>query len=490
MSVAAVYLVIFLVAGFLLYVCMFGASSSGVIGTLHDQLTGCYCLRPLLRLCCGPRCTRFWRQVEHTCCWRPNPLLQLFYLALMAGGFTLYALHSLPLIGGANQRLAYWHRYTSYATMVGGVLIFVAASFADPGVVTAASLHRFSRVPYDNVLYEPRMCRTCNIPRPARSKHCVICNRCVSRFDHHCPWLNSCVGERNYRYFLLFLAYHSYLCFYAAYQHVMMVMHLAIDVHRLPEAYYLDEAGQPQTISYSQVLKTPTLPLSYSPTLLLSHYLTLLLSSYSTLLLSTLLRYNHLLLSYLQGFQYLFVHHNIIMAIGIFTAVIGIALFGFLAYHLYLVWCGTTTNESFKWADLKDELTAREHAKVAERELQASRQQAASGTTQKKSGRVEVVVPQNIYDNGFWRNLWEVLYPLSSRPAKGFAQALQAGGVMRKFPQRPANAGGDAASGGGAAEDTPVDDEEGDDDSDEELSSIDSDDANNLPAVAGKLHAD
>ena len=32
-------------------------------------------------------------------------------------------------------------------------------------------------------------------------------------------------------------------------------------------------------------------------------------------------------------------HHNIIMAIGIFTAVIGIALLGFLGYHLYLVWC-------------------------------------------------------------------------------------------------------------------------------------------------------
>ena len=316
---------------------MFGASSTGVIGDLHKQLTSCHCLAPLFRLCCGPRCIKFFRQVEMTCCWRPNPLLQLFYISLMAGGFTLYALHSLPLIGGPNGRLAYWHRYTSYATMVGGVLIFVAASFADPGVVTAASLHRFSRVTFDNVLYEPRMCRTCNIPRPARSKHCVICNRCVARFDHHCPWLNSCVGERNYRYFLLFLAYHSCechtpyrqspklprlgpsqlsiasymslqptrppppcfavptrlyhlrsvrldLCFYATYQHVMMVLHLAIDVHRLPEAYYYDEAGKPQTISFY------------------------------------------------QGFQYLFMHHNVVMAIGIFTAIIGLALFGFLAY--------------------------------------------------------------------------------------------------------------------------------------------------------------
>ena len=68
---AVAYGVGFLAVAFLLYVVMFGASSSGFIGTLHDQLTGCYCLRPIFRLCCGKRCAKFAHKMEDVCCWRP-----------------------------------------------------------------------------------------------------------------------------------------------------------------------------------------------------------------------------------------------------------------------------------------------------------------------------------------------------------------------------------------------------------------------------------
>lgn len=353
------WLFIVLTVAFLLYACLFGASSTGYIGSLHRMLTSCWCLRPCVDKCFGPRCCKILRHVEDVCCWRPNPLLQLFYLALMGGGFVLYWMHSIPYI--PNPRLPAWHRYSSYLVMATGIFVFVLASFCDPGVVTAGSLHRYSRIPFDGVVYKPKMCRTCMLPRPARSKHCVICNKCVARFDHHCPWLNSCVGERNYRWFLLFLIYHSCLCFYSTYIHGMILFHFSRDVHRLHEAYYLDKNGNPKELSWWQCI------------------------------------------------QYLFIRHNVVLAILIFCVVIGFALFGFWAYHMWLVRCGTTTNETFKWQDVKEDLLEHE------------------GRAKEK-----VSMPRNIYNEGFFANLSAVFFPLSSRKVDGFIGGAQLENLDRK----------------------------------------------------------
>ncbi|KAJ1023573.1 hypothetical protein NDA16_003190 [Ustilago loliicola] len=49
-------------------------------------------------------------------------------------------------------------------------------------------------------------------PKPERAHHCRACKTCTLKFDHHCPWLNQCVGLGNERYFVLFMSWLSFGC--------------------------------------------------------------------------------------------------------------------------------------------------------------------------------------------------------------------------------------------------------------------------------------
>ena len=34
---------------------------------------------------------------------------------------------------------------------------------------------------------------------------CRQCNRCCEGFDHHCVWLNNCIGRSNYKSFFILM---------------------------------------------------------------------------------------------------------------------------------------------------------------------------------------------------------------------------------------------------------------------------------------------
>lgn len=49
-------------------------------------------------------------------------------------------------------------------------------------------------------------CDICRSYVQLTSRHCRSCGRCVENFDHHCMWINNCVGGKNYRIFLAMVA--------------------------------------------------------------------------------------------------------------------------------------------------------------------------------------------------------------------------------------------------------------------------------------------
>lgn len=332
-----------------------------------------------MALVCGESAREAVSSVEYYCCERPNPILQLFYLTILGGTYLAFVNTSFRYIPG--YYLSSIHRHIGTCGVIIGALLFLMTSFIDPGTITDANVSEYlSMYPYDGVLYEEKTCSTCNVIRPARSKHCSICGRCVARFDHHCGWTNTCIGENNLRFFLMFLFWHCCLCVYGA---SLVAAILAGEVKR------------------RNVISLLTMYFGVEPTFwkLFPHVAEWLLAFYNSQLL-----------------------------ILLFLVIISSLLIGFFVYHLFLVMTNTTTNETFKWESYKRS----KHGALRDKnvnDLETKNNQTVEAVpsgenTAKKRFILLCNLPKsftkrierkNAYDKGIFHNIYEVFFPRTFR---------------------------------------------------------------------------
>lgn len=164
--------------------------------------------------------------------------------------------------------------------------------------------------PYDHVLYRPgQTCRTCNFFKPARSKHCSVCNVCVAKHDHHCVWIMNCVGRDNISHFLSMLMSLSFLLTYGAYM-----------------AYNLlsMELQNSASSQLGEIVRNP----HWSTGLTWSQYA------------------SHWSWALALDFR--------IGGVGLLALLTAPLAWTMFLYHIYLIWAGTTTNESSKWSEWRE----------------------------------------------------------------------------------------------------------------------------------------
>lgn len=93
-----------------------------------------------------------------------------------------------------------------------------------------------------------KLCRRCRSFKPQRAHHCSVCRRCIIKMDHHCPWVNNCVGIGNHKYFLLFVFYTMLSCVYS----------LTLIITRFATCHAVREHATGRSIRHYACLDHPT----------------------------------------------------------------------------------------------------------------------------------------------------------------------------------------------------------------------------------------
>lgn len=144
--------------------------------------------------------------------WRISTIHQYFHITLVSVTFITYIRAYLTGPGGTDE----WT--TQRPDLIFPNVTIASAPFTphcNPALGSAGSLNDVEKATIGAGV--ERFCNNCVAVKPERVHHCSVCNKCVLRFDHHCPWMGTCIGLNNAKFFLQFLLYTTLTSGHASY---------------------------------------------------------------------------------------------------------------------------------------------------------------------------------------------------------------------------------------------------------------------------------
>ncbi|KAL5118622.1 palmitoyltransferase swf1 [Pleosporales sp. CAS-2024a] len=263
------------------------------------------------------RITNGASKLGHHLMYEKHLAVVVFFLGLLTACATLF----LPGV----WHLLSWSHKLIVCTLLPQPYLFLYLSATRNNQAYITNLNHAEQMrfyPYDRILYYPNnTCSTCRFLKPARSKHCNICKTCVSRADHHCIWVNNCLGRGNYKWFLALLLSTTILLAYGAYLAYSTLSPLAAIRYAKYERWYTYKPPAGSDPS--------SWPIYFD-------------------------RKWHNFFTYVG--IYLDVGGVRASGVGLLALLTWPLPLGLLSYHIYLIWAGMTTNESGKWSDWQDDM--------------------------------------------------------------------------------------------------------------------------------------
>ncbi|MQL73818.1 hypothetical protein Taro_006147 [Colocasia esculenta] len=373
----------------------------------------------------GSRGRNVFLSVEHYCCDRPNPILQMIYLAIIGVTYFFLVKSSFRYIPG--YYVAVWHRYASMLAVGFGVLLFLLTSFSDPGTIKNENVsHYISAYPYDNILYMEKVCPTCKILK--WFVNLGLLGRNTAKYATVVwPGLIITVDGWCISYYIICSLYEkqmsSWICL--TWFHNCRIIALGRRTHGILWLFCFGECSPLPSLPIESGESNVVLGLVLASQMRERKVIYILTAHYG--IENTFSNLAPHISQSLELLQWLLLSYNTQILIMVFLTVVSLLLAGFFGYHTHLCVTNTTTNETFKWQDYISWKTKLNEAKASAAALKASissmngekeaPQRKWRMFCRKPAVQTEEVVKNNIYDRGIFRNLSEIVFPLSVRPS-------------------------------------------------------------------------